>query len=222
LPDCFWCYDPLEGREIPVNSLPAIERGFVTFGCLNNFCKINDGAFALWSQILHQTEDSHLLLTAPPGTHRQRTLERFAREGVDSQRIEFVPQQPRKKYLETYHRIDVGLDSFPYNGGTTSLESFWMGVPVITLVGHRAVSRAGWSQLSNLGLGELAGKTPRQYVQIAVEWARDLPRLKELRRTLRQRMESSPLMDATRFARNIEAAYRRMWRTWCATGPISV
>jgi predicted O-linked N-acetylglucosamine transferase (SPINDLY family) len=76
--------------------------------------------------------------------------------------------------------------------------------------------------LSNLGLGELAGKTPRQYVQIAVEWARDLPRLKELRRTLRQRMESSPLMDATRFARNIEAAYRRMWRTWCATGPISV
>jgi protein O-GlcNAc transferase len=117
-----------------------------------------------------------------------------------------------------YHRIDIGLDSFPYNGHTTSLDSFWMGVPVVTRVGQSAVSRAGWCQLSNLRLSELAGQTSDQFVRIAVELATDLPRLNELRATLRQRMERSPLMDAERFARNIEAAYRQMWRKWTEQG----
>src|SRR5579863_9684706 len=101
--------------------------------------------------------------------------------------------------MELYHRIDLGLDSFPYNGHTTSLDSFWMGVPVITLPGQTPVSRAGWCQLSNLGLTELAGQSPEEFVRIAVELARDLPRLIALRSTLRQRMEQSPLMDASRF-----------------------
>jgi predicted O-linked N-acetylglucosamine transferase (SPINDLY family) len=114
-----------------------------------------------------------------------------------------------------HHRIDLGLDTFPYNGHTTSLDSFWMGVPVVTLVGQRAVSRAGWCQLSNLGLPELAAQTAEQFVRIAVEIAKDLPRLEQLRSTLRRRMEQSPMMDAPKFARNIEAAYRRMWHTWC-------
>jgi protein O-GlcNAc transferase len=211
LPDSFWCYDPLAGREIPVNSLPALETGFVTFGCLNNFCKINDGVLTLWAQVLRHVESSRLLLLAPQGRHRQQTLEKFGREGIDPDRIEFVAFQPHLKYLELYHRIDLGLDTFPYNGHTTSLDSFWMGVPVVTLVGQRAVSRAGWCQLSNLGLPELAGQTAEQFVHIAVELARDLPRLKELRSTFRQRMEHSPLMDGPKFARNIEAAYRQMW-----------
>jgi len=118
--------------------------------------------------------------------------------------------------MALYHRIDVVLDSFPYNGHTTSLECFWMGVPVVTLMGETVVSRAGWCQLSNLGLGELAAQTPGQFVSIAVKLADDLPRLQELRSTLRGRMERSPLMDAPKFARSIEAAYRQMWRTWSA------
>src|SRR5437764_374962 len=117
--------------------------------------------------------------------------------------------------MELYHRIDLGLDSFPYNGHTTSLDSFWMGVPVVTLVGQTPVARAGWCQLFNLALPELAAHTPEQFVQIAVSLARDLPRLAELRATLRQRMEQSPLMNASRFARKIEAAYRHMWHKWC-------
>jgi predicted O-linked N-acetylglucosamine transferase (SPINDLY family) len=92
-----------------------------------------------------------------------------------------------------------------------------MGVPVVTLVGQTAVSRAGWCLLSNLGLTDLAGRTAEQFVRRAVELATDLPRLSELRRTLRRRMEQSPLMDAPQFARNIEAIYRRMWRDWCET-----
>ena len=118
--------------------------------------------------------------------------------------------------MELYHRIDLGLDTFPYNGHTTSLDSIWMGVPVVTLVGQTPVSRAGWCQLSNLGLPELAGKTPEEFVSIAAALAKDLPRLQGLRQNLRQRMEQSPLMDASGFARGIEVAYRQMWRRWCA------
>jgi protein O-GlcNAc transferase len=215
LPDSFWCYAPLEGREIPVNSLPALESGVVTFGCLNNFCKINESVLALWARVLRKVEGSRLLLLAPENDHRRRTANWLRQEGIDSQRVEFVPRQSRLQYLGVYHRIDLGLDSFPYNGHTTSLDSFWMGVPVVTLVGQTAVSRAGWSQLSNLGLRDLAAQTPEQFVQIAADLANDLPRLAELRRTLRQRMEASPLADAPRFARSIEAAYRQMWRQWC-------
>jgi predicted O-linked N-acetylglucosamine transferase (SPINDLY family) len=217
LPDTFWCYDPLDAGGIPVNPLPALDRNWVTFGCLNNFCKINDGVLNLWARVMHEVRDSRLLLLASHGSHRQWTLNRLGKEGIDPERIEFIAFQPRRAYLQTYNRIDLGLDSFPYNGHTTSLDSIWMGVPVVTLVGQTVASRAGWSQLSNLGLRELAGQTPDQFVQIAVELANDLPRLQGLRATLRQRMERSPLMDAPRFARNIEVAFRQMWHEWCAT-----
>lgn len=216
LPDSFWCYDP-DGEEIPINPLPALATSVVTFGCLNNFCKINPGLLALWAQVLRQVQNSRLLLLAPEGDHRQQTLDRLSQDGIGPGRVEFIGRQSRREYLELYHRIDLGLDTFPYNGHTTSLDSFWMGVPVVTLVGQTVVSRAGWCQLSNLGLPDLAGQTPEQFVQIAVNLAHDLPRLHELRSTLRPRMQASPLMDAPKFARSIEEAYRQMWRKWCAT-----
>jgi protein O-GlcNAc transferase len=214
LPDTFWCYDPLTSAP-GVGPLPAPAGGGVTFGCLNNFCKVNDGTIALWAKVLGRVDNSRLLLLSPAGNHRQRTLGQFQRHGVDPARIEMIAPQPRSRYLETYHRIDVGLDTFPYNGHTTSLDSFWMGVPVVGMIGNRAVARAGWCQLSNLGLQELAGKTPDEFVEIAATLAGDLPRLAQLRSTLRRRMEQSPLMDAPKFARNVEAAYRAMWRAWC-------
>jgi predicted O-linked N-acetylglucosamine transferase (SPINDLY family) len=219
LPDTFWCYDPLDCRDIPVNRLPALESGIVTFGCLTNFYRINDRVLELWSRVLQKVQSSRLVLLSPRGSHRQGLLDRVARDGIDPARIEFFCHLPRREYMQLYHRIDFVLDTFPYNGHTTSLDSFWMGVPVVTLVGQSAVSRAGWCQLSNLGLTELAAQTPDQFVSIAVALAADLPRLSQLRSTLRQRMERSPLMDAPRFARNIEAAYRQMWRTWCQTVP---
>ena len=216
LPHTFWCYDPLDGRDISVNALPAPANGFVTFGCLNNFCKVNDSVLRLWAGVLRAVASSRLLLLAPEGSCRVRTIALLGQEGIAAERIEFVAQQPRRKYLELYHRIDLGLDTFPYNGHTTSLDSFWMGVPVVTLVGQTIVGRAGLSQLMNLQLPDLSASGPEQFVRIAAELARDLPRLSELRRTLRSRLEASPLMDAPRFARDIEAAYREMWRKWCA------
>ena len=217
LPETYWCYDPLDGREVSVNELPAMKSGLVTFGCLNNFCKVNETILTLWARVIGQVERSRFLSLSPQGSHRQRTLDFFGRHGINPDRIVFETPRPRPEYLQLYNRIDISLDSFPYNGHTTSLDSFWMGVPVVTLTGQIAVSRAGWCQLSNLGLGELSGQTPDQFVNIATALANDLPKLRSLRSTLRQRMEQSPLMDAPRFARNIETAYREMWRAWCTT-----
>jgi len=215
LPHSFWCYDPVDCSDLSVNTLPAHANGFITFGCLSNFCKINDAVLRLWAKVLRAVPPSRLLLRAPVGSHRQRTLELLRQEGVVHERIEFVSHQPRRKYLELYHRIDLGLDTLPYNGHTTSLDSFWMGVPVVTLVGQTIVGRAGLSQLMNLRLPELIATTPEQYIQGAVDLTNDLLRLAALRSTLRERMVQSPLMDAPRFARDIEAAYRTMWRRWC-------
>lgn len=215
LPDTFWCYDSQKGRDLPVTPLPAAQRGTVTFGCLNNFCKTNDALFALWAQVLRQVQGSRMLLMAPEGDHRERTLNRFHQQGIDRRRIEFIARRSRREYLEIYHQMDVGLDTFPYNGHTTSLDSLWMGVPVVTMIGTTPVGRGGFSQLSNLGLADLAAKSQDEFVRLAVGLAKDLPRLQELRSTLRGRMERSPLMDGPRFARNMEAAYRQMWRGWC-------
>ena len=214
LPDNFWCYDPLT-REPAVNPLPATTAGHITFGSLNNFCKVNEGVLALWSRVLGAVPGSRLLLLSNQGRHRDRVLGAFKEHGVSPDRIGWFTPAPRRLYLEAYHRIDIGLDTFPYNGHTTSLDSFWMGVPVITLVGPTVVGRAGLCQAMNLGLPELVARSPDQYVELAVGLARDLPRLAGLRASLRQRLQASPLMDAPRFARHVEAAYRQMWLAWC-------
>ena len=212
----FWCYDPLD-RNPAVNALPAAGNGYVTFGCLNNFCKINPGVLRLWAGVLRAVDRSRLTILAAEGSHRRQVLDLLAEEGVDRQRVAFVGHRPRPLYLEYYHEIDIGLDTVPYNGHTTSLDSFWMGVPVVTLVGSTVVGRAGLCQLTNLGLPELIAFNPEQYMRIAAELAQDLPRLAAMRTGLRARLQASPLMDAPRFARHLEAAYRKMWRRWwCA------
>jgi protein O-GlcNAc transferase len=215
LPDTYWCYDPLTDQP-PVNALPALQNGYITFGCLNSFSKVNDGLLSLWGQVLQAVPGSRLLLLAPRGQAREHVLATLEQAGVASARLEFADKRPRPEYLKLYHRIDCGLDPMPYNGHTTSLDAFWMGVSIITLVSKKtSFGRAGWSQLCNLGLKELAAETPEQYVALAAELAADLPRLQELRSTLRQRMLQSPLMDGKRFAHNVEHAYRQMWRQWC-------
>ena len=211
--DSFWCYDPC-GMEVEVNELPATGAGRVTFGCLNNFCKINEPALKLWARVLGQVTNSRLALLSRVGSHRQWVSRTLEREGIEARRVEFLDFRPRREYLELYHRLDIVLDIFPYNGHTTSLDALWMGVPVVTLAGATAVSRAGLSQLTNLGLPELVARSETEYVNIAERLARDLPRLAELRTTLRARMRASPLMDAPRFARSVEAAYRFMWQRW--------
>src|SRR5271170_2447549 len=215
LPETFWCYDP-QTEEPPANDPSAAKNGFVTFGCLNNFAKVNARVPELWGKVMAACADSRLILLAPTGSARQRFLDQLKKHGIDPARVEFVDRMSRTDYLKLHQRIDIALDPFPCNGHTTSMDAIWMGVPVVTLTGNTAISRGGRSILSNIGVPELIAETPEEYVNIATKLAGDLPRLAELRRTLRGRMEASPLMDAKRFARNIEAAYREMWRKWCA------
>jgi predicted O-linked N-acetylglucosamine transferase (SPINDLY family) len=214
LPHSFWCYHP--AVDVPANELPALQAGRITFGNLNNFCKLNDGVYELWARIMAAVEGSTLVLLAPEGSHRARTKATFERLGVAADRVRFVDRQPSGAYYRLYHGIDLSLDSFPCNGHTTSMDSFWMGVPVTTYVGDRLFGRATWSQVNNLGLTELAGATGEEFVALSVALAKDLPRLAEYRRTLRDRMKASPLMDEAGFARGIEAAYREAWTRHCA------
>jgi predicted O-linked N-acetylglucosamine transferase (SPINDLY family) len=218
LPATFWCYDPLENTPV-VGPLPALTNGYVTFGCLNNFCKVNEGVLKLWAQVMAGVAGSRLVLLAEEGSHRERTLQMLEGLGVSRQRVNFEARRPHPLYLKMYQQIDIGLDTLPYNGHTTSLDGYFMGVPVMTLVGNTVVGRAGLSQLTNLGMPELIAPTPEEYVRIARDLACDLDRLANIRATLRGRMQASPLMDAPGFTRGIEAAYRQMWRQWCAQTP---
>lgn len=214
LPETYWCYRaPVEAP--PVAPTPALAAGRVTFGCLNNYCKATPPALDAWRALLRAVPGSRLLLHAQPGAHRQRAHAFFADGGVDPGRVEFVGFSPLADYFRLYDRIDVGLDPFPYCGGTTTCDALWMGVPVVSLAGATAVSRAGLSILTNAGLPELVARTPDEYVGIAAALAGDLPRLAALRSGLRERLLRSPLTDAPRFARHLEAAFRRMWHRWC-------
>jgi predicted O-linked N-acetylglucosamine transferase (SPINDLY family) len=217
LPATFWCYAPFEDAPPEVGPLPALAKGYVTFGCLNNFCKVNEGVLKLWAQVLAGVAGSRLALLADEGAHRQHTLSVLEGLGIARDRVSFFGKRSRTEYLKLYQQIDIGLDTVPYNGHTTSLDNYFMGVPVVTLVGQTVVGRAGLSQLTNLGMPELIARTPEEYIHIARDWACDLGRLAGIRAALRGRMQASPLMDGAAFARGIEAAYRQMWRQWCAT-----
>jgi protein O-GlcNAc transferase len=210
LPSTFWCYDPGDGTP-DVGALPALAAGYVTFGCLNNFCKVSDLSLRSWGRIMAAVPNSRLILLSAPGVHRSRVVEVMREFAIAEQRVEFVPYQPRHAYLETYRRIDLCLDTLPYNGHTTSLDAFWMGVPVITRVGRTVAGRAGWSQLNNLDLTNLAAFEDAAFVDKAVAMANDLAALSKLRSGLRERMRASALMDAAGFAAAVESIYRRIW-----------
>jgi predicted O-linked N-acetylglucosamine transferase (SPINDLY family) len=217
LADCWSCYQPM-GDSPEINALPALSTGRVTFGSLNNFAKVHEGVLARWARVLEAVKGSRLVMLCPEGGTRERARAFFGERGIGTERVELFGCLKHAEYLRLYQEIDIGLDPFPFNGITTTCDALWMGTPVLTLPGEAPVSRAGLSLLSSVGLGELAAVSEEDYVRKAVELAGNLPRLAELRATLRQRMLASPLMDASRFARQVELAYREMWKTSCIKG----
>jgi protein O-GlcNAc transferase len=211
LPESFWCYDALEG-DLPVAPLPALAAGHVTFGCLNSYRKVHAGALELWARVLREVPGSRLALLVADHPRVRRELDAA---GLDPSRVDFGGRVSRREYLERYHRIDLALDTFPFAGGTTSLDAVFMGVPVVTLTGGTTLHRAGVTIAQNLRLPELVASTHDEFVARAVELTRDLTRLSVLRAGLRARLEASPLGDYPRFARNMETAYRTVWKRWC-------
>ena len=224
LPECWTCYEPPTGYP-EVNALPSAAGKPFTFGSFNNNCKINGAVLDAWARLLLATPGSRLQLLAKQGGHRRRFADEFARRGVDTARILFADYLPASAdlsqgaLLARYHDIDVALDTFPYGGMTTTLDALWMGVPVVSLVGERNLGRAGLSILNNVGLGELAAKDVDAYVETAMRLAQDQVRLAALRASLRERMRSSPLLDAEGYTRKVEQAFRDMWVDWCAGQP---
>jgi len=213
LPRSYWCYRPPENTP-EVASLPMLSNGYVTFGCLNNFCKVTAPTLEAWRELLLAVPDSRLIVHALDGTHRQRVSDFFAAGAVDPQRIEFIGFLPMEQYLQQFNRIDIALDPFPYGGGTSTCDALWMGVPVVSLAGQTAVGRGGLSILTNIGLANM-GRDVQEYLRIAKEMAGNPARLAELRSTLRTQMQASPLMDEPEFAQDVENAYRQMWKAWC-------
>jgi protein O-GlcNAc transferase len=214
----FWCYDTAD--DLPVGGVPALARdGQITFGSLNSAAKVTAPVLDTWAQILTQVPSSRMILFANermnPGEHLRCE---FVHRGVAGDRLTFLPRVPRRQYLQQYGQIDIALDPWPYNGHMTTCDALWMGVPVVSLVGQASVARAGLSLLSAVGLEELLARSREQYLQIAVQLASDKDRLAPLRRSMRERVKSSPLADAKSFAREVESIYRELWRRWCDEG----
>ncbi len=218
LPDSYLCFCPPD-FECVVLPPPMTKGEPIVFGSFNNHAKLSSPTVALWSRILKRVAGSRLLLKTKALANAkecQQLLDQFARNGIEKERLCLEGASPRAELLSTYNRVDVALDPTPYGGGTTTAEALWMGVPVVTLRGATWVGRVGESILSTVGLSELVATSPDHYVEIAVGLASDESRLKALRSRLRHQLEASAFCDGTRFTRNLEQAYRSMWRKWCA------
>ena len=218
LPDSCFCFAPPEGAPA-VTALPSERNGYITYGCFNNLAKVNDAVIETWSRILHADPAARLLLKAKQlGSNELRAglLARFASCGIGPERLALEGAGTYAEYLDTYARIDLALDPFPFTGATTTAESLWMGVPVITLKGNRFIAHQGESLMQATGLSGMIAADADAYVQLAVNIAADRAALAELRSGLRAGVAASALFDAGRHARALEAAWRGMWAEWCA------
>ena len=212
LPDSQWCYRSFSPPMAP-GPLPALAAGFVTFGSFNSLTKASDGLLRCWGDLLMQLPTSRLRLTRVRSSRRAADIvAALGQLGVAAGRIDCVPHRSDVPQGTQFAGVDIALDHYPYNGVTTTCESLYNGLPVVSLYGRHSASRSGLGILSSLGLGELAASSPQDYVRIAVALARDLPRLEQLRGSLRTRFDQSPLRDEKRFAANFEQALRTAWQ----------
>ena len=211
LPDVAWAYRPPDSSP-EITELPGLNRRAFTFGCLNNPAKISEECVNTWANLLHNAPGSRIVLLAGQSqSGAKRLFDRFTRAGILRDRIEIVSRMAKKDYFETYQLFDMALDPFPYNGGVTSCDALWMGVPFLAMAGSSYVSRQGVMLLQALGLEDFIAYTTDEFVELGRQWMKRRPELAEIRNGLRQRMEQSPLLDGQRYVRNLEAALRAEW-----------
>ncbi len=213
LPRTLWCYRPPQDAP-PVSELPALRRGHVTFGSFNHIAKLNPRVLELWADLLRRVPGSRLLVMAVPDEGAAARIRRGL-AGIEPDRVNTLGRLERAGYWRQFGAVDIALDPFPYAGGATTCDTLWMGVPVVTLAGDYGFSRSGVTILANAGLSQLIAQTAGDYVSLARGLACDLEGLTRLRRGLRERLRSSPLTDASAYARDLESAYRNIWRDWC-------
>lgn len=212
LPHLPWVYHPPADAPA-VNALPGLDRTTITFGCLNNAAKISDACMDAWVELLKAVPHSRLVLLA--GQSRagaKRLTDRFAAAGVPGDRLELVFRLPRAEYFEAYQLFDLALDPFPYNGGVTTCDALWMGIPVLAVAGKSYVSRQGAAILTHAGLGEFVADDPGMLVGLARTWSENRDVLADIRAGLRQQVAKSPVADGPGYVRGLEAALRRAWQ----------
>lgn len=216
LPETRLCFTPPDNAP-EVSELPALKNGFVTFGCFNTLTKMNDRVVALWARILKALPTSRLFLKAKQLNEEsscQAVLKQFSAHGIDASRLILEGWDTRVKYLAAYHRVDISLDTFPFTGGTTSVEGLWMGVPVLTLAGQSLIERQGVGISMNGGLAEWVAQDEDDYVTRAIKHANDLQEMAAFRKHMRRQIVTSPLFDSKRFAIHLADALRVMWVRW--------
>lgn len=214
LPDSFLAYHP-DPKLPDIKPAPVLKNAYITFGSFNNFSKVSESVIASWVTILSKVENSKLLLKSSafgcPDV-RKSIQSRFAESGIERNRLDFRSVvSSTRKHFEAYNEVDIALDTFPYNGTTTSFEALSMGVPVLSLVGDRHAARVGASILSNLGMEDWLAKDSEQYVQYALEHARKPEALGALRAELRSKLFQSHLCNAKAFTVNLERAMEDLW-----------
>jgi predicted O-linked N-acetylglucosamine transferase (SPINDLY family) len=215
LPHSQWCYRPFVSIAC-AESPPLARNGYVTFGSFNQALKISREVRRLWAEILRRLPGSRLVvLGVGEGRARDDLVADLAGAAVERERVKVLPYVSQQDYFTWFNAVDIALDTMPYSGGTTSCDALWMGVPVVTAPGTRPSSRSTASILSTAGLPEWIASSPEDYVRLAVESSRDVAVLAGLRKSLRQRLRMSPLMDERSFVQDLESAYRKMWRAWC-------
>jgi predicted O-linked N-acetylglucosamine transferase (SPINDLY family) len=209
-------YTPPEAMP-PVATLPAVANGFVTFGYFGRPERLNDDVIATWSSILHAVAGSRLVLnTKAFGEPAFRALlaARFAAHGIAGEQLDLICTEPQSRTWAAYGGIDIALDPFPHNAGTTTIEALWQGVPIVSLAGRASVGRFGAMILHAVGMDDWVSDNTQAYVARCIDAAADLPALARLRAGLRARFAASPLRNATDLARHVEAAYRSLWDEW--------
>ncbi len=208
LPHAQWCYVPV--HRVPLEGPPRA-RGPLAFASFNQFVKVSDAALDLWCEVLRAVPDSVLRVYGVPAAADPADFRaRLASRGVAGERASLFPRMPIGAYFEAIREADIALDAYPYNGGTTTLDTLWMGTPLVALRGERSVSRSSFSIARAAGLEELLAPTRAEWVAANVRLAAHAPLRERLRASLRPRLEASPLMDARGFTSDIEALYVRM------------
>ena len=202
--------------EVAIGALPITRNGFMTFGWAGDYSRVTRKTLDMWAGVLGRIDCSRIIIAIPRGAAREQLLADLGERGIAAERVELRDPLSMDERCTFWHAIDIGLDTYPWNSARTAIDALnWMGVPVVTLAGPTGVSRIGRSVLISAGLGDFVADTQEQFVQIASKIAGDIPRLTEMRSALRSQIESSPLMDAHGFTREVESAFRRIWRTWC-------
>jgi predicted O-linked N-acetylglucosamine transferase (SPINDLY family) len=211
LPHFPFCMQPHSTAPL-VAPLPALTNGHLTFGCFNNLAKIGRATLTLWAQLLHALPDSRLLLRAVglnDEPTRTRLLRCMSEQGIAAARLDLLPPiRPISAYLDGYATIDIALDPLAYNGGTTSFEALWQGVPVLTLPGRGFCARMGAGINATAGLETFSARDSEHFLHIARQWNDQREALAALRAGLRQRLAGTPLFDGARFIPAFEAALR--------------